>query len=358
VRPEDWRIGRLLIQGRYQAIKWVGGCEWTGVVDVVDDQQDRIRITTASDVSVPLDQIRPWLEPDIEGLAPVVYLGPGQSDDGWGEAGLMIAERIPFGHSLVMRGPWCTEAVARFGVTLVNLIRKIHARGFVIATLRPEGIIVGGGSVSLIVRGDRLWLMPRQNASKAGSISPWPPGYLAPELLFNSPVTKDVSSSADVFSLGVILAELMLGQPPYPRDSLTSLLLAQREGQHAPLPKSGLGDAIGRSIQWDPFARPTIEELLGALEAERTDKDVEQSGERTIDLGGAYETVELRNGIPVQYRDWHDYEPTPEELKEIVARIEAATGYGILIAGQWELTGGDPRYCQRSVDLLALFPHA
>jgi hypothetical protein len=48
-----------------------------------------------------------------------------------------------------------------------------------------------------------------------------------------------------------------------------------------------------------------------------------------------------------------EYEPTYDEEMQILARIEAATGFQVALAGPWELTGGDPRYAGHSVKLLA-----
>jgi serine/threonine protein kinase len=71
--------------------------------------------------------------------------------------------------------------------------------------------------------------------------------------------------SADVFSIAVMLATWLLGHFPYEGDGDYQIYLAQLKGNHAPLPKTLVGEVLGRCLRVDPTARPPIAELEQAL---------------------------------------------------------------------------------------------
>jgi len=76
----------------------------------------------------------------------------------------------------------------------------------------------------------------------------------------------------------------------------------------------------------------------------------------THELRGPYELVEIRDGAPVRYSCIGTLTPTDEQEQDILARIEALTGYRVVRAGEWDVDDGDPRYAGHSVSLLALLP--
>src|SRR2546421_604529 len=69
------------------------------------------------------------------------------------------------------------------------------------------------------------------------------------------------------------------------------------------------------------------------------------------ELNGPYELIEVRNGVPIRYSSVSDSLPGPEEEREIIRRVEAATGFRVALAGPWEQSGTDPREAERSVRL-------
>lgn len=95
------------------------------------------------------------------------------------------------------------------------------------------------------------------------------PVYMAPEQLLSS---KDVDVTADVWSLGVILFELIAGEPPFDAATLPLLCSAvmadptpslQAVAPHAP---AGLDAVVARCLEKDPLDRyPNLAELASAL---------------------------------------------------------------------------------------------
>jgi serine/threonine-protein kinase len=92
------------------------------------------------------------------------------------------------------------------------------------------------------------------------------PGYMSPEQLRSS---RDVDARTDLWSLGVVLYELVSGRVPWHADTITELTLRIAMEPVPPLPPSvprGLADAILRCLEKDPARRwPNVAALATAI---------------------------------------------------------------------------------------------
>jgi serine/threonine protein kinase len=265
--PRDDRIGRRLANGRFEVTEWSGPDFLMGVAVGRDDQGRSVRLTFAGDVSRSADDLRSLLTRDVPGLAPVLYVGATDADDRWAPTSIMAAELLPLGEQLDLVAHSGREKFNGLGARLVDHVARIHRNGSTLGTLRPESTFVtAAGDIELVTRGERLWLMPRPNMTRPAMMSPWSPGYLAPEYI-TKPLLDDPDPAADVFSLGVMLATSLLGRFVYAAEYAMSLLSAQLTGDHLPLPATPLGEVLARCLKPDPAARPSLDELAHAVRA-------------------------------------------------------------------------------------------
>src|SRR5262245_4397991 len=96
--PDDARIGRLLAGGRFEITAWIGNSKWMGVMLARDVGSSQImRVTVAGKPAIPVDAVRDRLGRDVPGLARVAYVGPVDSDDGWGRDCVAFVEELPPG---------------------------------------------------------------------------------------------------------------------------------------------------------------------------------------------------------------------------------------------------------------------
>ena len=90
------------------------------------------------------------------------------------------------------------------------------------------------------------------------------PAYMAPEQFnFGEPDAR-----TDVFSLGVIAYEMLSGELPFGRGTLTEVVLAQARGV-PPMPKGSAAPAVERAIrsalEADPDRRPASAQAFAHL---------------------------------------------------------------------------------------------
>jgi serine/threonine-protein kinase len=155
----------------------------------------------------------------------------------------------------------------RILTAVCSAIEAAHAEGVLHRDLKPENILLPGGDVEAKVldfgvakivgegRGDAP-VDPDATLTMAGTII-GTPAYMAPEQLrADSP-----DSRTDVFALGVIAYEMLSGDLPFSRGSLTDVILAQARGarplteRDAALPDA-LDGAIRRALSLNPEDRP------------------------------------------------------------------------------------------------------
>ena len=155
-------------------------------------------------------------------------------------------------------------------------IEAAHRDGVLHRDLKPENILLPGGGVEAkvldfgvakLVAQDAAGDAPietRDTLTMAGTIV-GTPAYMAPEQLrADAPNPR-----TDVFALGVIAYEMLSGDLPFSRGSLTDVVLAQARGR-APLTGRNpalppdLDRAIGHALQLNPEDRPASPQAFAA----------------------------------------------------------------------------------------------
>jgi hypothetical protein len=155
---------------------------------------------------------------------------------------------------------WTPEELAPLGQALAEGLAMLHAKGVVHRDLKPENVMLAEGGPRLLDLG-LAQLDGEERITRTGA-AVGTPLYFAPEQFQKRPSTKE----SDVFSLGVILYEMLMGERPF---ALLDLTQYGRTGRLTRRPQerlsAALGRAAGRCLEPDPRARPDAEELAVAL---------------------------------------------------------------------------------------------
>jgi eukaryotic-like serine/threonine-protein kinase len=151
---------------------------------------------------------------------------------------------------------------AVLGLQLSSAVAYLHDYGYLHLELKPSNIVVDCGRANVVDLS-----IARKPGRGIPGLGTWQ--YLAPEQALG----RRLDAAADVWGVGAVLFEVLTGRPPFEESDDPS---AEKEYPQleAPAPKirtlrrlpSPLADAVDACLDPDPARRPTIAELVAALE--------------------------------------------------------------------------------------------
>lgn len=151
--------------------------------------------------------------------------------------------------------------------SICEAIGYIHRNGVVHRDIKAQNVkITNSGVVKLLDFGIAKDGASHGLTQTGGVIGT--PTYLSPEQLEGKPATEQ----ADIWALGVLLYEMLAGQPPFEGDTLGSLVLKITKAEFIPaeranpaVPKS-VSAIVAKCLKKDRSARyRTVDELLDAV---------------------------------------------------------------------------------------------
>ncbi|MFT5433575.1 MAG: serine/threonine protein kinase [Myxococcota bacterium] len=200
------------------------------------------------------------------------------------EAGLLylvseLLDGMTLGEHLFRHGPMRPANAVRVASEVLAALEEVHAAGFVHRDLKPDNIFITRGTpfgvkvldfglVKLLEASDGLGRL-----TKTGTIG-GTPRYTSPENALSQPI----DGRSDLYSVGLLIYEMVTGQPPFEGETPVELALAHIEqraptmvlAQH-PLPEP-LVELVRQCLQKDPADRPQssakLRETLLAIAAE------------------------------------------------------------------------------------------
>ena len=109
-----------------------------------------------------------------------------------------------------------------------DAMEHAHSRNIIHRDLKPENIMIGRHRETYIT--DWGLAVPLKEGQRLTKIT-GTPAFIAPEVL----TTRKADFRSDIYSLGIILFELVTLKPAFPEKDLSTLLKQVKLGQHAPV---------------------------------------------------------------------------------------------------------------------------
>jgi serine/threonine-protein kinase len=264
-----------MIEGRYKFVQKIGKGAFGTVVLVEDTVVEERLILKFLNPNVASDEemmkrfvhelrySRKITHKNVIRIYDFLYVGGGYA---------ISMEYFPshtLGIEIANEKPMAPKKAVSYAIDICTGMQIAHQQGIIHRDLKPANILIDDAGLLKIVdfgvaaaakSGDT-------QLTKTGYVI-GSPKYMAPEQILG----KKVDERADIYSLGVILYEMLAGTPPYSRGDHMAVMYQHVQGKAAPLAEMNpnvppeLIAIVGKTMMVDKAKRyATMEELHAAL---------------------------------------------------------------------------------------------
>ncbi len=150
------------------------------------------------------------------------------------------------------KGTLSTARAIEIALELLHGLEHAHSKGVIHRDIKPDNIqILSGGQIKITDFGiARLTFQP--NLTMDGQVF-GTPSYMSPEQV----VGKDIDARSDLFSVGVVLYEMIAGKKPFTGDSVVAITygIMNKEADQPPAIHYALWQVIQKSLEKTPGLR-------------------------------------------------------------------------------------------------------
>ncbi len=201
---------------------------------------------------------------------------------------------------LTVGGPLPVQEVMEITLQLCEALGYAHAQGVVHRDVKPDNIylVAPNRTVKLTDFGIAR-MMAEPSLTSAGQVF-GTPAYMSPEQL----TSREVDYRSDIFSLGIVVYEMLTGQKPFRGDSVVAITyqIMNAEPEMPPSLAPGLAAIIVRALAKDPDLRyQSLRALAADLRREQRSLQETSALEQTAALTAAAQARTAQISEPTLY---------------------------------------------------------
>jgi eukaryotic-like serine/threonine-protein kinase len=175
--------------------------------------------------------------------------------------------------------------VVGIGIEIARALAFAHERGLVHRDVKPQNVLLNGdGQAKVTDFGIARSLDVEKGVTQTGTVL-GTSTYIAPEQASG----EKVDERSDVYSLGVVLFELLTGEVPFSGESFVAVAMKHVSEPPPPVLErrpdtpARLAFAVDRALAKDPADRPEMDELVEELSLVRQELEGAAPGEETME---------------------------------------------------------------------------
>jgi len=185
----------------------------------------------------------------------------GETDDGHMYMALAYYEGATL-DTVLSEGALQESVVTQYASQTASALAAAHANGIVHRDIKPSNLIVPeGGSLKVLDFGLATFAGAADLTATGSTIGTM--AYMSPEQTKGD----DVGPASDVWSLGVVLYEMLAGRKPFDEGYASAVVYSILNQDPAPLEgvDPGLAETVEKCLAKNPEDRPSAEELVHLL---------------------------------------------------------------------------------------------
>ena len=244
--PKDPMIGRVLLE-RYQVLRRIGAGGMGAVYVAKQSTVGReVAVKVLRGDLISNEHVRERFRREAEIIGQLRHpntiqlIDYGETEDG---LAIMIMELLvgkPLNEQLKSTGPLTLPEAIQIGIDVASSLAEAHDAGLVHRDLKPGNIFLVevGGQMHAKVLDFGIARILDEEATRITSTGQvfGTPRYMSPE---QGMATGEVDARSDLYSLGLIIYECLVGQPPFVAQTSIQYLSA-----HAQMPPPKLSSTI------------------------------------------------------------------------------------------------------------------
>ncbi|NNG38121.1 protein kinase [Flexivirga sp. ID2601S] len=254
------RTGGTVVGGRYQLTSRIAGGGMGEVWRATDRVLERpvaVKLLRATLTDDPAFLARFRVE--ARNAAKLSHGNIAQVHD-YGEDGgtaflvLELVDGRPLSQLIAAEAPLAEADAVHLLVQAATALHAAHAKGIVHRDVKPANIVVDDESTAKLTDFGIARALDASSMTRAGEVM-GTPQYLAPE----AATGKEATAQSDVYSLGVVAYELLVGRLPYSSDTAVGFALAHVNEPVPALPPTvhpALREVVQAAMSKHPDERP------------------------------------------------------------------------------------------------------